>query len=123
MLSLYSVDFIHIGRQLQKRRRTLGLTQDQIANQLSISTTQLSRIECGQRPSLLTLLQLTAILNMSLDQLFSVSLHADKTALAIHQCLMDMTEDQRLELLHFISSFYHDDSDPDSTEPVPHPQE
>ena len=103
MLPLISVDYSDIGRQLQRRRLELGLTQDQIAHQLSISTTQLSRIECGQRPSLQTILHLSAILNLSLDNLFNVYISADRTAIAIQQCLMDLTSEQRSELLRFLS--------------------
>lgn len=95
MHSMFPVDFLDVGRQIQQRRRELGLTQEQVADELHMTSTQLSRIECGQRPSLQTLLHLTSALNLSLDSLFCVYLTADQTTAEIHRCLMEFTPKQR----------------------------
>ncbi len=100
MKPLYPVDFCDVGRQIKLRRRELGLTQEQVANRLDMSTTQLSRIECGQRPSLDSILLLASALNMSLDGLFSVNRSADRTSLEIIHLLLQFSPEQRGQLLH-----------------------
>ena len=103
MINLFTIDFISIGQQLQQRRIELRLTQEQIAERLSMSTKQLSRIECGQRPSLLTLIQLAAVLNISLDSLFCIYTNYDRTFAQIQDCLLHLKPEQRTQILGILT--------------------
>jgi transcriptional regulator with XRE-family HTH domain len=38
---------LHLGRRLRRRRRLLGLTQQQLANQVGIRFQQIQKYECG----------------------------------------------------------------------------
>ena len=43
---MHSVD-IHVGRQLRRRRRILGLTQKQLAEAIGVRFQQIQKYECG----------------------------------------------------------------------------
>lgn len=61
-----------IGRNIRAARKTIGLTQEQVAHQLGISLLHYGRLERGERPA--SLEQLAAIsiaLNTPLAQLLS----------------------------------------------------
>lgn len=103
MIHAFTIDFTSVGQQLQQRRMDLRLTQDQIAERLSMSTKQLSRIECGQRPSLQTLLQLAAVLNISLDSLFCIYTNYDHTFAQIQECLLQLKPEQRMQILGILT--------------------
>lgn len=38
---------VHLGRRLRRRRRLLGLTQQQLANQVGVRFQQIQKYECG----------------------------------------------------------------------------
>lgn len=59
-----------LGRNLAARRKTLGLTQAQVAERLEVETETLSRFERGRHvPSLLTLERLAAVLGTTCGDL------------------------------------------------------
>ena len=65
-----SYDTLEIGRRIQKLRREKGMTQEQLAGQLNISTVHLAKIETGKRGcSLDILIDFAAFFNASLDYL------------------------------------------------------
>ena len=63
-------DTLEIGRRIQKLRREKGLTQEQLAERLNVSTVHLAKIETGKRGcSLDILLDFASFFNASLDYL------------------------------------------------------
>lgn len=57
-----------IGNQIKRRRKALGLTQEQLAAQLNVSRSAVSKLEAGRNyPDLLTVIALSDALDLSLD--------------------------------------------------------
>lgn len=63
-------DILKIGKRIQKLRREKGLTQEQLADGLNISTVHLAKIETGKRScSMDTLIDISTFFSASLDYL------------------------------------------------------
>ncbi len=63
-------DTLEIGKRIRKLRREKGLTQEQLAEQLNVSTVHLAKIETGKRGcSLDILIGFAAFFNTGLDYL------------------------------------------------------
>jgi len=61
---------VEFGQRIRELRRTGGLTQEALSEELNISTDQLRKIECGSRgPSLDLLIALAAFFDVSTDYL------------------------------------------------------
>ena len=75
-------DYPDIGEQLRARRQELGLSLRQLAERLGVSASLISQIETGRaNPSVSTLYQLVAELDVSLDELlFNERRGADRAA-------------------------------------------
>lgn len=66
------IDYQLIGRRIKTARKAAGLTQEALAEKVSLSTVYLSRIENGKVfPTLETLASLCSVLEISLAWLFS----------------------------------------------------
>ena len=64
------MDYYEIGQRIRSRRRAMGLSQEQLAEQVGISTTHMSHIETGAtKLSLPVLVNLADALNSSTDSL------------------------------------------------------
>lgn len=62
------LDFIEIGQKVKERRLLLGITQETVANELSVNPSHVSNIECGRaNPSLTALVKIANILQCSVD--------------------------------------------------------
>jgi transcriptional regulator with XRE-family HTH domain len=60
-----------IGKRIQELRKTRGLSQEKIAEKADISSTYLSRIECGrENPSLDMLMKLSNALEVEMWEMF-----------------------------------------------------
>jgi transcriptional regulator with XRE-family HTH domain len=67
-----AVDGSRLGERLRARRRTLGLTQEALAEKVGIAPQFLGRIERGVAlPSVPTLFRLTEVLGLGVDELLS----------------------------------------------------
>ena len=65
-----SYDTLETGRRIQKLRREKGLTQEQLAERLNVSTVHLAKIETGKRGCSLDILpDFASFFNASLDYL------------------------------------------------------
>lgn len=65
------IDMVAIGANIQKHRRLAGLTQDQLAERLGYSASNLGRIETGNsNPSFKLAVWIANELNVSLDRLY-----------------------------------------------------
>lgn len=59
---------IFIGNKIKNQRKQKGLTQEQLAEMLNVSTHTISRYECGRNfPSHEHIIQLSKILDLSMD--------------------------------------------------------
>jgi DNA-binding XRE family transcriptional regulator len=64
----------HFGKQIRERREKAGLTQTELAKEVSISRGYLSQIEAGQRQvSLHVALKLASMLQLSIDKLLEIN--------------------------------------------------
>lgn len=62
--------YIHLGRNIKKRRDKLGLTQQELAEKLGISLNFLGKIEVAfSKPSLDTLIKIANGLDISVSDL------------------------------------------------------
>lgn len=59
------------GKNLKKKRKSKGFTQEQLANDLDVEISQISRLERGiLNTSVLNLKKITVALNISIAELF-----------------------------------------------------
>lgn len=66
------MDYYKIGQRIRKLRKSLGLSQEELAEQINISTTHMSHIETGNtKLSLPVLVDLAQALNVRADDLLS----------------------------------------------------
>lgn len=62
------LNFKEIGAKIRNRRKSLGITQEFIANKLDVNPSHISNIECGRaNPSLTVLVKIANILQCSVD--------------------------------------------------------
>lgn len=66
------LNFKAIGLKIKERRKSLGITQEHIANVLDVNPSHISNIECGRaNPSLTALVKIANILQCSVDYFIS----------------------------------------------------
>lgn len=76
-----TLDFKIIGSRIRDRRVEMGLSQEMLAERADLSPTYISHIERAEKkPSLSTLIRLTAALDVTVDYLLAGSQPADQTA-------------------------------------------
>lgn len=69
------INYISIGNKVQKIRRSLGMTQEVLAEKINVTPTHISRIETGtSSPSLQTLVDICNVLEITIDELMQESL-------------------------------------------------
>ncbi|RQN09839.1 XRE family transcriptional regulator [Clostridium butyricum] len=70
--------YINLGKNIKQERLKSNLTQEQLAEMLGISTSYMGRIERGERNLPIdTLIQISNILNVSIDYLLKNSINID----------------------------------------------
>jgi transcriptional regulator with XRE-family HTH domain len=70
---------ILVGRQLRRRRRLLGLTQQQLGDAVGVRFQQIQKYECaGNRLSVAMLWKLACVLGVDLDYFFSGAARHDQ---------------------------------------------
>ena len=89
---------VEFGKRIRELRRTGGLTQEALSEELNISTDQLRKIECGSRgPSLDRLISLAVYFDVSTDYLLMgrdyVNLHSRKRLEGVLQELSGIIAD------------------------------
>ena len=79
---MHTIDYVEIGRKIRQARIELGLSQEKLAEQCSISTSFLGHIERGTRKmSLETMIALCSVLHISTDYLLMDELPDSDTVL------------------------------------------
>lgn len=75
------MDYYAIGQRIRKVRKAHGLSQEELAERVGISTTHMSHIETGNtKLSLPVLVELAAVLELSTDSLLSDSSCSGRSA-------------------------------------------
>ena len=60
-----------LGRKIQKQRKELGYTQEELAERINLSRTHMGHIEQGRKsPSLKVLTRIAKALNVKISELF-----------------------------------------------------
>ena len=72
MDTINAQELVYMGRKIQIRRKSMGLTQEQLAEKIGCSLTHLCRIEGGFKPGLDALIRLCRVLGFSLDELLGI---------------------------------------------------
>ena len=66
------LDFTEIGARIRKRRLSMGLKQEYVAEKLDVNPSHISNIECGRaKPSLTALVRLANVFQCSVDVFLS----------------------------------------------------
>jgi transcriptional regulator with XRE-family HTH domain len=72
---------LHVGKRLRRRRRLLGLTQQQLAESIGIRFQQIQKYECGaNRVTASRLYELAVALNVPVNYYFEGLQHAGAAA-------------------------------------------
>lgn len=80
---------LSIGKNIQKKRKAMGLTQDQLATALGVSVAAVSKWETGSAyPDITLLAPIARLLNVTVDELlsFEAQLSKDEAMNISHQC-------------------------------------
>ena len=70
------MDYVDMGKRVRKQRQLIGLTQQELAERIGVSTSFVGHVERGTRKaSLETLVALSNALGVGVDYLLAGSLH------------------------------------------------
>lgn len=71
------MDYVDMGKRIRKQRQLIGLTQQELAERIGVSTSFVGHVERGTRKaSLETLVALSNALGVGVDYLLAVSLQS-----------------------------------------------
>lgn len=74
------MDYYKIGQQIRKIRKAHGLSQEELAEKINISTTHMSHIETGNtKLSLPVFVDIATVLDVRTDELLDSAPHAVKS--------------------------------------------
>lgn len=93
------MDYYKIGQRIRKIRKAHGLSQEELAEKIDISTTHMSHIETGNtKLSLPVLVDIAAALDVRTDDLLesnqtaAASVALDEIAAVLEQCSANQTK-------------------------------
>ena len=94
------MDYFKIGQSIRKFRKAQGLSQEEIAERVGISTTHMSHIETGNtKLSLPVLVKIAQILEVQTDSiLFETPIEKNTIAIEL-QALIDRCSAQELSII------------------------
>lgn len=97
----------NLGRKIRAERQSRGITQEQLAEQIDISTNFMSLIENGRNMSVEVLVKISIALGVSVDYLLNetVMIHSDKIVDQITQNLASLNDDEKLYFLNMIKQY------------------
>ena len=100
------VNYKALGTRIQQRRMQLGLSQNNTAEKLDLSTSFYSRVERGEKvASLETLIKIANFFHFSLDFLLGDSLTqsmSDELQAELMQIFADKTDEQAKRLVNWL---------------------
>ncbi len=98
---------VHLGKRLRRRRRLLGLTQQQLAGTVGVRFQQIQKYECGaNRISASRLWQLSEALEVPVGYFYDGLSDADRRELANHDGGEGGEMFARKETLDLIRAYY-----------------
>lgn len=98
------MDYYAIGQRIRKIRRAHGLSQEELAEKIGISTTHMSHIETGNtKLSLPVFVELASVLEVRTDELLYDETLADRSA-AIEEIIhiLDTCTTQQIRIIEDI---------------------
>jgi len=101
------IDYKALGKRIQERRRKLGLSQQNAAEKLYLSTSFFSRVERGEKvASLETLIKIANFFELPLDYMLQESLNksvSDELIVKIIQIFKDKNAEQTERLINWLN--------------------
>ena len=101
---------LHVGKRLRRRRRLLGLTQQQLAESIGIRFQQIQKYECGaNRVTASKLYELARALNVPVDYFFEgyVAVSTNSAAPANDRDVIAADVLSQKETLELIRAYYN----------------
>ncbi len=98
----------YLGKRIKELRNNKNLTQDALAEKISMKTSNLSNIETGKSaPSLVTIIQLINVLEVSPNEFFSFYHHKEPEDLKneIDKIFDNQTQENQRLLYKIVKSF------------------
>ncbi len=97
---------LHVGKRLRRRRRLLGLTQQELANQVGVRFQQIQKYECGaNRMTSSRIYDLSRALNVAVQYFFD-GLDGDDLLAANDATGMDGDILSQKETLELVRAYY-----------------
>lgn len=101
------MELSNLGRRIKSERQKRGITQQQLAERIDISTNFMSLIENGRNMSVDTLVNIANVFGVSVDYLLSdtVNVTKDNISAQINYNLSTLNDDERLFFLNMIKQY------------------
>ncbi|HIK65381.1 MAG TPA: XRE family transcriptional regulator [Henriciella marina] len=97
---------LHVGKRLRRRRRLLGLTQQELASQVGVRFQQIQKYECGaNRMTSSRIFDLSTALNVSVQYFFD-GIEQDDLLAANDADTMDGDILSQKETLELVRAYY-----------------
>ena len=98
------MDYYAVGQRIRKVRKARGLSQEELAEKVGISTTHMSHIETGNtKMSLPIFVELAAVLEVRTDELLHDDSPASRSASAAHIAdILDNCTTQQIRIIEDI---------------------
>lgn len=104
------MDYRTIGRNIQKRRNALGITQEELAEAVGISTSYMGAVEQGKKlPKLKIFIEIANALHISSDTLLLGVLKIQNEIIAsdLSKEMSQLPEQERNRILHVLEAMIH----------------
>ena len=97
----------NLGGKIRSERISRGITQEQLAEQIGISTNFMSLIENGRNMSVEVLVKISIALSVSVDYLLNetINVHTNKITEQITQNVSTLSDDEKLYFLNMIKQY------------------
>lgn len=97
---MISLDYYQIGQRIRKFRKAHGLSQEELAERVNISTTHMSHIETGNtKLSLPVLVDIAAVLEVRTDDLLNTTAVATGSAIDEIAAVLDCCTSQQAKII------------------------
>lgn len=101
------MDYKDIGVRIRKARKTAGLSQEKLAEEVGVGTTHISHIETGKvLPSMSVFISLLNVLQISADEVVAGNVERSEVQLMkeVQEIMEDCTPEQRRKLIQVMRS-------------------
>lgn len=97
----------NLGSRIKAERQSRGITQEQLAERVDISTNFMSLIENGRNMSIETLVRVSDVLGVTVDYLLNDTLQIKNDSISeqILQNLSTLYNDERIYFLNMIKQY------------------